>query len=102
MFEKIIPVIDLKRGQVVHGIAGDRARYQPVKSCLVDTPHPARVARAQVRLADRPSQGFRLLGLDHTSSSRLTKKVCIAFIFRRAIASLCRRGLSPPRAASTV
>jgi len=46
MFEKIIPVIDLKRGQVVHGIAGDRARYQPVKSCLVDTPHPARVAKA--------------------------------------------------------
>lgn len=42
----VLPVIDLKRGQVVHGFAGQRAVYQPIKSELVDSPHPGRVAKA--------------------------------------------------------
>jgi phosphoribosylformimino-5-aminoimidazole carboxamide ribotide isomerase len=31
---RIIPVIDLRAGEAVHGIGGDRARYEPVKSVI--------------------------------------------------------------------
>jgi phosphoribosylformimino-5-aminoimidazole carboxamide ribotide isomerase len=43
---QIIPVIDLKGGQVVRGIAGRRAEYQPIKSRLVATCAPCDVAAA--------------------------------------------------------
>ena len=43
---KVLPVIDLKRGQVVHGVAGKRDTYQPIVSQIVDSPHPGKVARA--------------------------------------------------------
>lgn len=43
---EIIPVLDLLRGLVVHGIKGERARYQPVKSILTDSAAPLEVARA--------------------------------------------------------
>ena len=42
----ILPVIDLKRGQVVHGFAGQRDEYRPIQSQLVDSPHPGKVAKA--------------------------------------------------------
>jgi phosphoribosylformimino-5-aminoimidazole carboxamide ribotide isomerase len=31
---RIIPVIDLRAGEAVHGMGGDRARYEPVKSAI--------------------------------------------------------------------
>ncbi|MEP7086512.1 MAG: HisA/HisF-related TIM barrel protein [Gemmatimonadota bacterium] len=31
---RIIPVIDLRAGEAVHGIGGDRARYEPVESVI--------------------------------------------------------------------
>jgi phosphoribosylformimino-5-aminoimidazole carboxamide ribotide isomerase len=31
---RIIPVIDLRAGEAVHGTGGDRARYEPVKSAI--------------------------------------------------------------------
>jgi phosphoribosylformimino-5-aminoimidazole carboxamide ribotide isomerase len=31
---RIIPVLDLRAGEAVHGTGGDRARYEPVKSAL--------------------------------------------------------------------
>jgi phosphoribosylformimino-5-aminoimidazole carboxamide ribotide isomerase len=31
---RIIPVIDLRAGEAVHGTGGDRARYEPVKSVI--------------------------------------------------------------------
>jgi phosphoribosylformimino-5-aminoimidazole carboxamide ribotide isomerase len=43
---RVVPVIDLKGGMVVHGVAGDRARYQPVHSVLAADAGPATVARA--------------------------------------------------------
>lgn len=43
---KIIPVLDLLNGVVVRGVAGERAVYQPVVSCLTDNPAPLSVARA--------------------------------------------------------
>ena len=44
--DHLLPVIDLKRGQVVHAVAGQRDQYQPLKSQLVDSFHPGRVAKA--------------------------------------------------------
>lgn len=43
---KIYGVIDLRQGQVVHGIAGQRASYQPVRSRIAPSSAPADVARA--------------------------------------------------------
>lgn len=45
---QIIPVIDLQKGIVVRGVAGDRGRYLPVSSVLTDDPRPRSVARALV------------------------------------------------------
>ncbi len=43
---KIIPVLDLKNGQIVRGIAGQRETYQPIVSQLTHTTHPLEVAKA--------------------------------------------------------
>jgi phosphoribosylformimino-5-aminoimidazole carboxamide ribotide isomerase len=42
----VIPVLDIAGGQVVHARRGERARYQPICSPLVDGSVPATVARA--------------------------------------------------------
>jgi phosphoribosylformimino-5-aminoimidazole carboxamide ribotide isomerase len=42
---KILPVIDLKGGVVVRGVAGRRDEYRPIVSKLCDDPSPASVAR---------------------------------------------------------
>jgi phosphoribosylformimino-5-aminoimidazole carboxamide ribotide isomerase len=43
---RLIPVIDLLNGQVVHAVKGDRAKYSPIRSVLCDNPNPTRIARA--------------------------------------------------------
>jgi phosphoribosylformimino-5-aminoimidazole carboxamide ribotide isomerase len=43
---RIIPVLDLMRGLVVHGIAGRRQEYRPIKSPIAETPDPLEIARA--------------------------------------------------------
>ena len=43
---RVIPVIDLKGGLVVHGVAGDRSRYRPVVSVLAADPSPRSIAIA--------------------------------------------------------
>src|SRR5262245_32896730 len=43
---RVIPVLDLKDGQVVRGIAGRRHEYRPVVSRLTPSSQPADVARA--------------------------------------------------------
>lgn len=45
----IYPVLDLKAGCVVHGVAGERQRYRPVRSRLVASAAPLEVARAYRR-----------------------------------------------------
>ncbi len=45
---RVIPVIDLKAGQVVRGIAGRRDEYRPIESPLVTSAAPVAVARALV------------------------------------------------------
>lgn len=42
----VLPVIDLKGGLVVRGVAGQRERYRPVESVLTDSPTPSAVASA--------------------------------------------------------
>jgi phosphoribosylformimino-5-aminoimidazole carboxamide ribotide isomerase len=43
---RIIPVIDLKGGHVVHAVGGRRDEYRPIRSPLVDSSCPEIVARA--------------------------------------------------------
>lgn len=43
---KVIPVIDILGGDVVHAVAGERHHYKPIKSVLVDSSNPIQVARA--------------------------------------------------------
>lgn len=45
---RIIPVMDLMAGQVVHAIAGRREEYQAVQSQLAPTADPVQIARALV------------------------------------------------------
>jgi phosphoribosylformimino-5-aminoimidazole carboxamide ribotide isomerase len=41
---KIIPVIDILNGVVVHAVRGSRSQYQPLKSVLTDSTNPLTVA----------------------------------------------------------
>jgi phosphoribosylformimino-5-aminoimidazole carboxamide ribotide isomerase len=43
---RIIPVIDLVDGRVVHAVKGERQYYQPVKSVLCNSHDPITIARA--------------------------------------------------------
>jgi phosphoribosylformimino-5-aminoimidazole carboxamide ribotide isomerase len=43
---RVIPVIDLMRGQVVRGVGGRRDEYRPIQSLLAADARPATVARA--------------------------------------------------------
>ncbi len=47
---QIIPVMDIKDGQVVHGVAGQRAKYEPIKSRIVEGSNPTDVAEAFRRI----------------------------------------------------
>ena len=44
--EAVVPEIDLKAGHVVRGIGGQREKYRPIRSCLVDSSLPIDVAVA--------------------------------------------------------
>lgn len=43
---RVIPVIDVRHGIVVHAVRGDRIHYRPVVSVLAERPDPLVVARA--------------------------------------------------------
>ncbi len=43
---RIIPVMDIMDSQVVHGVAGRRERYEPIKSRIVEGSDPIDVAEA--------------------------------------------------------
>ncbi len=47
----IIPVLDLKDGKVVHARAGDRTRYEPIRSPLAPTSEPDAVLDGLLALA---------------------------------------------------
>jgi len=43
---KVVPVLDLLKGQVVHAVAGQRANYRPIKSRWTASADPVEVATA--------------------------------------------------------
>jgi phosphoribosylformimino-5-aminoimidazole carboxamide ribotide isomerase len=43
---KVIPVIDILNGVVVHAVRGKRREYKPIESVLTDSAEPAAVAKA--------------------------------------------------------
>jgi phosphoribosylformimino-5-aminoimidazole carboxamide ribotide isomerase len=43
---RVIPVIDLMHGQVVHGIGGRRHQYQPIRSALTTSTDPLAIAES--------------------------------------------------------
>lgn len=45
---KLLPVIDLMDGKVVRGVAGEREKYQPIRSCLSSGSQPGEIARALI------------------------------------------------------
>lgn len=47
---KIIPVIDLKHGQVVHARFGQRQKYQPIQSLLCNSSKPIDIINALLEL----------------------------------------------------
>jgi HisA/HisF family protein len=58
----IVPVLDLKRGEVVHARAGDRSRYEPLRSPLAPSSEPGAVLRGLLSLA--PFRRFYIADLD--------------------------------------
>ncbi len=47
---QVIPVLDIQNRLVVRGVAGEREKYQPIQSKLVDSARPQDVGRALVTL----------------------------------------------------
>lgn len=47
---KLIPVIDLRGGQVVHARRGERAGYRPIESSLCRSAHPEAIVDALLQL----------------------------------------------------
>lgn len=43
---RVVPVLDVYRGEVVHAVAGRRSEYRPISSCLVASTDPVAVACA--------------------------------------------------------
>jgi phosphoribosylformimino-5-aminoimidazole carboxamide ribotide isomerase len=58
----IVPVLDLKGGEVVQARAGDRANYRPIRTPLADGSAPEAVLEGLLRLA--PFRRFYVADLD--------------------------------------
>lgn len=52
---KILPVLDLKHGDVVHAVAGRRSEYRPIESRLTSSTAPGAVAKAVGKHCDTES-----------------------------------------------
>ena len=52
---QILPVIDLKQGQIVHARLGQRERYRPVRSALGDGSEPLRLVEGLLRVYPFPA-----------------------------------------------
>ena len=91
---RLIPVLDLRDGLVVHAVKGDREHYQPVKSILCDSPDPFAVARAfRDRLA---LNEMYVADLDSILDLRWTshREVIAALSFREKINIILDAGIS--------
>lgn len=74
---QVVPVIDLKSGQVVRAVGGHRDQYQPLVSPLVESPEPLHVARRFYELGFRSLYIADLdaieLGSEHAHWATLTQ-----------------------------
>jgi phosphoribosylformimino-5-aminoimidazole carboxamide ribotide isomerase len=43
---RVLPVLDVRQGEVVHGIAGRRSEYRPIRSTLTSSSSPRAIAAA--------------------------------------------------------
>ncbi len=58
----VIPVLDLMKGHVVHGVQGDREHYRPIESVLTPSTTPFAVAQALQR--ETSCRAFYIADLD--------------------------------------
>ncbi len=65
---RVIPVIDLKQGQVVRGVGGRRDQYRPIESRLCAGAEPAGVAQAFARLGFRQAYVADLDAIEATGA----------------------------------
>ena len=77
---RIIPVLDIRQGQVVQAAGGDRALYEPIQSTLTRSVDPAQVVDDLLRFAPFPV--FYLADLDAIMGETAQ---------RHLIVELCRR-----------
>ena len=77
---RIIPVLDIRQGQVVQAAGGDRARYEPIQSALTRSTDPVQVVDDLLRFS--PFQLFYLADLDAIMGRPAQ---------RQLIVELCRR-----------
>ena len=66
---RVIPVIDLMHGIVVHGQMGEREKYKPVQSVLCESADPLVVARAFEKLQFKELYIADLDAISHTGSN---------------------------------
>ena len=64
----VIPVIDLKDGVVVRGVAGRRDEYRPIESRFASDPRPATVAQGLARTILFPDRHGSLGGRHYTTA----------------------------------
>lgn len=76
----VIPVLDIRQGQVVQAVGGDRALYEPVQSTLTRSVDPVQVIDDLLRFAPFPV--FYLADLDAIMGETAQ---------RHLIVELCRR-----------
>ena len=77
---KIIPVIDLLNGIVVHAKKGDRKHYQPIQSQLADSSKPLNIVNAL--LAYYPFQQLYIADLDAIQKTGINNSDVIKTIAR--------------------
>lgn len=77
---RIIPVLDIRRGQVVQAAGGDRERYEPIQSALTRSVDPVQVVDDLLRFAPFPV--FYLADLDAIMGKTAQRPL---------IVELCRR-----------
>jgi len=96
---RILPVIDLRQGQVVHGVAGRRDLYQPIASQFSRSSDPVAIAMAIRERLDLHE--FYLADLDAIMGSKLQQE-CL----ERLIATGCKlhvdAGINQPESAAAL
>ena len=71
---RIIPVLDIRHGQVVHAVAGQRDRYRPVRSRLCTDSDPCNIVQAFLDI--HPFETIYIADLDAISGEKSNEE-CI-------------------------